>query len=364
MFKLKFILAAALIAFTLPMIVLAQEATETPWTVVASGLNGPRGLAFAPDGSLYVAESGEGGTSVMTDEEDCQQVVPPVGPYTAGEPSARVSRIDTDGVRTTVAEGLPSSQTSMNMGGLVTGATAIAFLDDTLYVLVGGAGCSHALKNTVNGVYKVDEDGSVSLVADLSAFWQANPVKNPQPADFEPDGTPYSMIAVDGSLYVIEPNHGELDKVTPEGEVSRVIDISASTGHIVPTSVAYHEHQFYIGNLSIFPVTAGAAGITEVSSEGEFMHQTLGLSMVTGVAFDAEGRLYALKSSTVDGEMPTPGSGQVVRFDLSTGAVEEVVSGLTLPTAMTFGSDGALYVSNFGFGFPPGTGEIVRVDIP
>jgi hypothetical protein len=28
---------------------------------------------------------------------------------------------------------------------------------------------------------------------------------------------------------------------------------------------------------------------------------------------------------------------------------------------MTMGPDGALYVSNFGFGFPPGAGEIKRV---
>ncbi len=364
MLRLRSVIAATFIMFMLPMIVVAQEVTETPWTVVASGLNGPRGLTFAPDGSLFVAESGEGGTSISTGEDDCAQVAPPVGPYTAGKPSARVSRIDADGVRTTISDDLPSSQTSMDLGGLVTGATDVVFLNDALYVLVGGAGCSHALKDTVNGVYQVNEDGSTTLVADLSAFWQANPVENPQPADFEPDGTPYSMIAVDDALFVIEPNHGELDKVTQEGEISRVIDISASAGHIVPTSVVYHNEQFYIGNLSIFPVPVGAAGITEVSSDGEFIHQTLGLSMVTDIAFDQEGRLYALEASTVDGEMPTPGTGRVVRFDLNTGDVEEVVSGLTLPTAMTFGSDGALYISNFGFGFPPGTGEIVRLDAP
>ena len=31
---------------------------------------------------------------------------------------------------------------------------------------------------------------------------------------------------------------------------------------------------------------------------------------------------------------------------------------------MTFGPDGALYVSNYGFGFPPGAGQIVKVTVP
>jgi hypothetical protein len=30
---------------------------------------------------------------------------------------------------------------------------------------------------------------------------------------------------------------------------------------------------------------------------------------------------------------------------------------------MTYGRDGNLYVSNFGFGAPPGAGQIVRVAI-
>ena len=36
---------------------------DSPWRVVASGLDSPRGLAFGPNGTLYVAEAGVGGTS-------------------------------------------------------------------------------------------------------------------------------------------------------------------------------------------------------------------------------------------------------------------------------------------------------------
>ena len=59
-----------------------------------------------------------------------------------------------------------------------------------------------------------------------------------EPADFEPDGTWYSMIAVRDDLYAVEPNHGELVKITTNGKVSRVVDVSASQGHVVPTAMA------------------------------------------------------------------------------------------------------------------------------
>src|SRR5579875_3792373 len=51
-------------------------------TLYASGLEGPRGLVFGSDGSLYVAEAGLGGSTSTVGS--CVQVVPPIGPYTGG----------------------------------------------------------------------------------------------------------------------------------------------------------------------------------------------------------------------------------------------------------------------------------------
>ena len=39
-----------------------SEKTPSGLTVVAEGLDNPRGIGFGPDGALYVAESGSGGT--------------------------------------------------------------------------------------------------------------------------------------------------------------------------------------------------------------------------------------------------------------------------------------------------------------
>ena len=40
---------------------LALAGSAVAQTVVMSGLDNPRGLAFAPNGALYVAEAGRGG---------------------------------------------------------------------------------------------------------------------------------------------------------------------------------------------------------------------------------------------------------------------------------------------------------------
>ncbi len=152
--------------------------------------------------------------------------------------------------------------------------------------VLAGAGCSHGVADIPNAVVKVKPDRSWGLLANLSEFIMNNPVKNPNPGDFEPDGTWWSLIAVDGALYTIEPNHGELDKVTPKGGISRVADISAVEGHIVPTALTYHNGLFYVGNLDLFPVVPGSASVYTVTPGGKIKTFATGFTNILGLTFD------------------------------------------------------------------------------
>jgi hypothetical protein len=327
-------------------------------SVFATGFNNPRGLKFGPDGKLYVAEGGAGGSRSTVGI--CPQV-PGAGPYTGGF-TGRISKVDANGVVTTVADHLPSSQTNPQLGSLVSSVADLAFIDGTLYAVLSGAGCSHGLVGTNNGVIRVNSDGSWTQIADLSTFQKKHPTKTHQPDDFEPDGTWYGMTVANGVLYAVEPNHGELDSITTSGRIHRVSDISLTQGHIVPTAIAYDGSNFFVGNLDTFPIKDGSSKIMKITPDGVLITMYINFTTVLGLAFDSRGRLYVLENTTGN-PFPTPGTGKILRID-GQYAVTEIATGLTLPTAMTFGPDGNLYVSNVGFGPPPmGLGQVLKVTI-
>ena len=354
--------AAVMAALLVPVSARAQAPALPKVTVVASGLNNPRGLAFGPDGGLYVAEGGTGGTASTAGQ--CAQVPKPIGPYTGGF-TASISRISGQGTRTVVASGLPSSQTAPPMS-FVSGVADVAFgPGGKLFALIAGAGCSHGLNGTSNQIVRVRRDGSISTVADLSAFLAAHPVANPDAADFEPDGTWYSFVTAGRGFYAVEPNHQELDKITASGHVRRVIDFSktfpGNTDWRGPTAMTSRGGSLYIGTLTPFPVKAGAAEVFKVNPRtGRFSVFAAHLTTVLGLAFGPDGALYVLEMS-VRNNGPAPATGQVVK--ISGGHRTTIAHGLNFPTAMAFGPDGNLYVSVNGLGGLPGAGQILKIII-
>ena len=286
-----------------------SEDTEPLVKVFATGLNNPRGLKFGPDGNLYVAEGGIGGTNSTVGQ--CTQVPPPIGPFRGSPRGGRISKINSAGTRTTVADELPSA---VNALGDVIGVGDVAFIGNNLYALITGGGCSHGVPSFPNSIVRINPSGPLAQVANLSAWYAANPVKNPEPGDFEPDGDWYSMINVSNNFYAVEANGGQLVRVTPGGAITRVVDISAALGHIVPTVIVHHKGNFIVGNLNTFPIVPGSANLYKITPAGEVSVFATGFTTILGLAVDKQDRLYVLEN-TVGPPFPTPGTGRIVRVD-------------------------------------------------
>jgi len=339
-------------------VAVAQNATPmavTPVTPVATGLTTPRGFTWGPDGALYVALGGSGGSTAATEQAPTSQIL---GPFMGGATGA-VARID-NGCPVAVATGLPSTKDAM---GEVLGAEDVAFLGGQLYVSSDGGGPVHGNPTAPSGVYKVNSDGTTTLVADLSAWLRANPVKT-QPGDYDPDADGYRMVADEtaGALWVVEPNSGGVLSVKPDGTVARIADLS--DGHPVPSAIALDpKGGVFIGNLTAVPFPDGAAKVIHVAADGTVTDVWTGLTTITGLVVGQDGTLYASELSTSNLQGPpflNFNTGKVVH-QTGPATSEDVATGLALPVALGFSTDGGLYASLPAIGADGGQGMIVQI---
>ena len=337
------------------------DSSEPTVSHYATGLTNPRGLTFGPDGHLYVAEAGIGGSLTAAGGPDCPVIPNIYGPFTAGY-SGRVTRVLADGTTETVADNLPSVT---DVTGASLGPTDVAFVGGTLYVLIEMGGCSHALPDDLPAILRVNPDGSTTNVANLNAWHAANPphfIKDTDPAttDQEPGGVFHSMIAFGRYLYVVETNRGFLLRVDPSsGSIEKLYDMSIDDEEHNPIVMTRRGRNFYVGT---FGEDGGPSELAVFDrSFAGYSLSFQSINPIVGLAWHGK-HLYGVEIFPYDDPWTTD-SANFVAFDRKTGVRTELLTGFaSLPNGLVVGPDGALYTSNWGISFTGGgDGGVLRI---
>ena len=208
---------------------------------MARRLTNPRGFIWDSKGDLYVSLAGSGGAEVLGTQTD--------GYATTGL-SGIVGKVGEDGNPISDSNDLPSTTVS---GERTLGPAAVAFLGDDLYVLEDANAMAYRRNSgQPDGVYRVNPDGSLTLVADTAAWISANPTVY-KPADYNPEGELYDMVTVGNALWVTESNNGQVLKIELDGEIDRVADFR-KTIRFPPALAPSPNGGVYVGFLTPCPV--------------------------------------------------------------------------------------------------------------
>ena len=347
---------------------LVEGAAATAWTVVATGLDNPRGLDFAPNGALYVAEAGRGGGGSA-----------PSIPGGEGAPvyfgrTGAITRVF-KGVQERVATGLPSLA---NADGTRAGGPSSVSFGQVGHALVTiGLGRPPALRTQLGAqaselgtLQQMNQNGHMKQVADIAAF---EGVRDPDGNG--PDSNPTGVTSEKaGGAYVADAGGNSLLYVSGNGSVSVTAvfpnvlvpkpPFLPPPGNMpmqaVPTNVVRGpDGALYVSQLTGFPFPVGGAKIFRVVPGSAPTVYATGFTNIIDLAFDARGNLYVLEIDRNGLLAPSP-TGRLARVNASNQSVDTVASdGLVMPGGLAIAPDGSIYISNYSAS--PGVGEVIRL---
>lgn len=321
-------------------------------TVVMSGLDNPRGLAFGPEGGLYVAEAGRGGAGPC--------FVNSAGEFRCYGPTGAITRL-WHGEQVRVVTGLPSH--APPGGAFAGGANDISFQGvGGMFVSMGLGNDPRLIRpslgtagNLLGTLLQVNADGGWRIVADIAAY-----EATADPNGGLIDSNPYGVLAEPGSRLVVDAGANALFRVAADGTIATVAVFPSRptrSTDAVPTAVAVGpDGAYYVGESTGAPFAAAAARIYRVVDGRQPEVYLEGFKMIIDLAFGDDGTMYVLQFAT--GSVFFTGPGELIRI-APDGSRRVVLGGLNFPTSVAAGVDGTLYVTNRGV--TSGLGEVLRI---
>jgi hypothetical protein len=366
---------AALGTPLLAAVPVGAETTATGATgpsVVASGLDNPRGMALMPDGTLLVSEAGRGGSGPC--------MAGPEGDEVCFGLSGAITAV-TNGSQHRIVSGLPSLAAADGTNAI--GVEDISHDDGPqggTYVVIG-LGADPAVRAEVPGgdamasLYRL-EDGTLTKVADLGDYEAANNPDNGQPGSGF-DTNPQGVLAVYGQQFVTDAGGNDLLYRGTDGDVStlavfdaQLVDAPPFLGappgtrlplQAVPTDVVLGpDGALYISQLTGFPFPVGGAKVFRWAADGVTTFAE-GFTNIVDLDFGPDGSLYVLEIAKASLLQPEEG-GRLVRISPDGNRSVVAEDGLMAPTAVVAAPDGSVYVTNCGT--CAGGGEVLRYNSP
>ena len=340
-------------------------------SVVRSGLNNPRHLTLTSDG-LWVAQAGAGGPAGTS---NCV-----TGPSTGGPGNTKYCVGQTGAVSLIrhghIAASVPLPSVIQTDSSEVAGPAAATFSHGRSAVimqdvLVNSHGVN-ALPKPAGKLFGqlLIRSGHKVTAVNLAAYAAAHPQSASSlgtvPGETAYDSDPYDVVAYHGGYLVADAAANSLLQVSPSGRIHLLARFPAVTetapagvlgpapvtvkAQAVPTSIAVGpDGALYVGLLRGVPSVPGTAYIYRVVPGHQPKIWARGLTAVTAIAFDGHGRLLATEYSTGGLLSPPTTPGALVRVSHHGHTVTTLpVSGLFQPTGVAVGSNGAVYVSNYG----------------
>ena len=316
---------------------------------VATGLNNPRHIAFTSDGTLYIAEAGQGGDI---------EAQGPFGPVKAGQ-TAQISAVAPDGTQSVVVPDL----VSMDGGfGQIEGPTSVLVTDDSYWISLG-MGMDEPLVDGALTMAIVELDkasGEVKQSIDMSAYEKAN---NPDGSQETVSNPAALALSADGTLYIADASGNTVFTWTPDVGLQLFASwpVTDADPQSVPTSLAVGpDGDVYIGFLSGFPFPPQGARIERYGADGTLEETYSGLTLVTDVLVTADGTLYAVELANGFGDSGyNANTGRVVK--VVNGDIGVVLDGLNYPYGIAQDPDGNLFVTVDSAFLAPDSGKVVPV---